>query len=668
MWLTALVALSTAIRIALGRLIVAPWIMVDELVYSELAKSVADEGRLLVRGVPTTGYGVLYPALLAPAWRAFDAVPDAYAAAKAINAVVMSLAAVPAYALARRLVAPGAALAAAALAVAVPSLLYTGTLMTENLFYPLFLVVALALVRTLERPTLARQAVLVALCALAFAARAQAVALLAAVALAPLALAALERRRRALRSFAPLYGLLAALSLAAIAVAAVRGRPLLESLGAYRAALHSGYSAGAVLRYLLYHVAELDLYLGVVPFAALLVMWIGWRAAPAFAAASLALVVCTVAVVAAFASQPSVARVQERNLFYVAPLALIALVAGVRAGRRTTIGAAALAAALPAFLPYGRLFSGEAVADTLAVLPWWSAHDRFLPLAAVRWTALAASLAAGALFVAALGRSWLLLALPVGAYFVLVTAVAAVGAHGMRSASLAARDAGLDGADPAWVDRSVGEDGTVADLWTGIPAPYAVWETELFNRSIGPVYDLRDPLPGHLPETRVSRRVDGVLVAAGRPVRARYALADGSVELAGDRLATQAGLTLYRVGGPLVSLTEIRGVYPDNWSGPTVTYTRVRCTAGRLSVLLRNDPALFARQVVTATVKGRRVGHVELTRDDARLVVPLRPDARRICRVRFDVASTAVPAQVLDHSSDTRRLGVHVLRFERVGA
>src|SRR5207247_1128448 len=81
-------------------------------------------------------------------------------AAKAINGVVMSLAALPAYFLARRLLQPGLALVVAALTVAVPSMLYTGTLMTENVFYPLFLVVALALVAMLERPTPLRQVVL----------------------------------------------------------------------------------------------------------------------------------------------------------------------------------------------------------------------------------------------------------------------------------------------------------------------------------------------------------------------------------------------------------------------------------------------------------------------------------------------------------------------------
>src|SRR6059058_4625211 len=69
----------------------------------------------------------------------------------------------PVYLLARRVVRPGAALAAAALAVALPSLAYVGTVMTENVFYPVFAWLVLALVLMLERPTLRRQLTVLAL-------------------------------------------------------------------------------------------------------------------------------------------------------------------------------------------------------------------------------------------------------------------------------------------------------------------------------------------------------------------------------------------------------------------------------------------------------------------------------------------------------------------------
>src|SRR3954447_14121421 len=166
-WLSALVVFSAVFRYGLSRRVVAPWIMVDELIYSELAKSFAAGRHFLVRDVHHGAYGAVYPALIAPAWRIFSSVPDAYAAAKTIGSVLMSLTAVPVYFLARRLLSPLWSLLAAALAVAVPSMMYTGTLMTETVFYPVFVCVALVLVLTLERPTRTRQLGLLALCVLA---------------------------------------------------------------------------------------------------------------------------------------------------------------------------------------------------------------------------------------------------------------------------------------------------------------------------------------------------------------------------------------------------------------------------------------------------------------------------------------------------------------------
>ena len=67
-WLAALVAVSAGIRFVLARGIVAPWIMVDELVYSELAKSFAANGHFEIRGVSSGGsYGFVYPVLISAA-------------------------------------------------------------------------------------------------------------------------------------------------------------------------------------------------------------------------------------------------------------------------------------------------------------------------------------------------------------------------------------------------------------------------------------------------------------------------------------------------------------------------------------------------------------------------------------------------------------------------
>jgi Dolichyl-phosphate-mannose-protein mannosyltransferase len=679
LWLAGIVVVSAAARIALARRMVAPWIMVDELVYSELAKSVAAHGHFQVRDVPVTGYGFVYPLLIAPAWRLFGAVPDAYVAAKTINAVVMSLTAVPAYFLARRLLAPALSLVAAVLAVLVPSMLYTGTLMTENAFYPLFVLTALVLVLMLERPTLLLQVGVLVLCLVAYETRAQAIALLAAVATAPLLLALIERRRRVLRPFVPLYGLLAGAALVALLATVARGRSPFELLGAYRAATDSTYSTHEILRYVLYHFAELDLYLGVVPFAALLTLWFAPRAATpaarAFAAASLALTAWLVVEVAAFASQPSVARIEERNMFYVAPLALIALVGLAANGviptrRRAVVAAAVVAGLLPFTIPFDRLITTSAVSDTFALLPWWWVHEHWMPLDHVRYAALAAAAGAALLFLLLPRRFALLLPALVAVYFVATAAVVENGRHGIRKASIGSLWAGIRVLHPDWVDRAVGRDGDVAALWSGNLGIYTVWENEFFNRSVGPVYTSAGPSPGGLPETQVSRRADGRLVTPdGRVVRARYVLADGSQDIEGRPIARdpRIGLQVYETNGPLVVPTKIVGLYPaDTWSGRRVTYTRVDCAGGELSVLLGSDPNLFrGGQVVSARIGGKVVGRARIApAGEARLRVPLRRGAGGKCVVDFTVARTKVPADVVRGSTDDRALGAHFLRFD----
>ncbi|HZO33496.1 MAG TPA: glycosyltransferase family 39 protein [Gaiellaceae bacterium] len=679
-WLTAIVGCSAVVHVLLGRQIVAPWIMVDELVYSELAKSFAAHGQFLIRGVPTSGYGFVYPVLIAPAWRLFTSVPHAYAVAKDINAVVISLTAIPVYFLARRLVGPPLSLVAAALSVLVPSMLYSGTLMTENAFYPLFAVLVLVLVLALERPTLRLQVLLLVLLALAYLTRAQAVALVPAVLVAPVLLGLFERRVRAhLRAWAPTYAIVGAAALVVLAASAVRGRSPLSLLGAYRAATSSSYSVSESARYGLWHVAELDLYLGVIPFAALLVLWLSPRALPragqAFVAASLPVTVLLVAEVAAFASRQS-QRIEERNMFYVAPFALIALVAVGTIGtrrRRWYLIAGAAAAILPAFIPYDRFITTSAVSDTFALLPWWWVNNHYLSLGQIKWGALGAGIAAGVVFLAVPRRYLALVAVLVAAYFVITTASVQRGRHGIRITAVGSLWAGIHNGERNWVDRKVGHDADVSMIWNGRVSAYAVWENEFFNRSIRTVYDLGGAVPGGLPETPVRPLASGRLVDdAGRAVTARYALTSDGADLVGKVIARDSGIGLYlvRVDGPLIVIkTAVHGLYTDpgdTWSKKVVTYSRSSCAGGKLSVQLQSDANLYrSEQVVTAIVRGKVAGVARIPPTKiVRLVVPLRPDARNVCHVRFDVAKTLVPAQVIKGSTDERPLGAHFLRFD----
>ncbi len=238
---------------------------VDELIYAELARSLADGAGYAVRETPVSGYSLLYPAVIAPAYMLFHGLVDAYAAAKVIGAIAMSLAAIPTYFLARRVASQWLALLAALTAVAVPSMAYTGTLTTECLFYPVSLLVALALVAYLADPATRWLVALLAALGVAFATRSQALAFVPAAASAPLVLAAIRGKLAVLRPFAPLYATLAVGATGVVVLQATRGRSLSDLLGAYSVVGQGGYDVGDVLRYWLWHVEELTLYSGIVP-------------------------------------------------------------------------------------------------------------------------------------------------------------------------------------------------------------------------------------------------------------------------------------------------------------------------------------------------------------------------------------------------------------------
>jgi 4-amino-4-deoxy-L-arabinose transferase-like glycosyltransferase len=679
-WLTAIVIGSAVLRAVLGRGIVAPFIMVDEVIWSEVARGIADTGEPLLRDQPNPGYSIVYPLLISPVYALFENLPDAYAALKMLNAVLMSLAAVPAYVLARRVVKDGLALLAALFAVAVPSLAYTGTVMTENAFYPLFLVVTLVLVLVLEQPTPGRVLLLFALLALAFETRVQAVALFPAVMVAPFVLAIFERRRigSVMSRFRWLYGFAACLIIVALGTQIVGGYSPQDLLGAYSPVNEASYQLSEVLRYLWWHAIELSLYVLVIPLAATIVLLGRARSLDvrlqAFLAATVSLTVCIVPVVAAFASSFS-DRIEERNMFYVAPLFCIGLLAWVERGaprpRRLATVAAVVCAALVVAIPFDRFLTTSAITDTLMLLPFWSLQDRIgegwiTPAALV----LAAGLAAAFLFVPR--RFAIMLPLLVLGLWVLSIRPIWSGTHGFERFSRGALFQGIRTAKRDWVDSALPSDARAAFLWTGRTDRLTVNQTEFFNRAVGPVYYVTDPTPGGLPETRVriDPRTGRVTLPGGKPVRDVFLLADSSFEPDGKALARDKGwgVTLWRVTPPLVSAVRIEGLYPnDTWSGKTVTYLRRRCAPGRLSVSLSSDPSLFLEpQTVVARSNGSIVGHARVPPEGRTVLsVPVSPLARSSdCRVVYTVTPTAVPADVTDGANpDPRELGAHFNRF-----
>jgi hypothetical protein len=646
--------------------------MVDELVYSDMARSFAATGHFLIRGTHAN-YGFVYPLLLSPVYAALGPMADVYRWVRVVDALVMSSAVFPAYLLARRVVRPPAALVAAALAVALPATAYVGTVMTENVFYPIFLWLAFALVLALERPTLRRQALVLALCALAFLTRAQTVALVIAVLSAPLVLVWIERGRpRRLAAFKPLYATVAIAAVLAVVVEVARGRSPAQVLGNYSVTSSGGYRPWPVLEWLVLHIAQLDLSLWVLPFAALIVLAANARHLDrplrVFVAASMSLSVWLVLEVAVFASRYS-QRIEERNLFYLVPLFVIALLAWIERGQprppRAAVAAAGIAAALPGAIPFAHLLNITAESDTIGLQPWWFLGNTWTGRAGVGVVAVAVAITLASCFL------WL-----PRRYAPVLPAIVALGflatwlpleqwTHGFPRLGQSAYAQGIGSAGRSWIDRAVGRDAHVAAIWSG-GNEFALWQNEFWNRSIDRVYGLGARLPGDMPETQVSvDQATGII----RGVNERYVLASASVEIAGKRIASdpEKQLVLYRITPPARITTQIVGLYPTKpgalpWSRGHVSWIRSQCRGGSLSVRVSSDSQLFRDTTQTLTVVGTtaaRTLRLPPTTEGRRVALPLTA-AHGACRVDFSISPTRVPARYPRlHSSDTRPLGLH---------
>jgi hypothetical protein len=527
-----------------------PRIFGDELIYWLLGRSFAWSGSFTLRGGAAPRYGVVYPAVLAVAQRIGSDQQSAYAVAQGLNAVLFSLAAVPAYLIARRVLSQRGALVAAALSVVLPSCIYTSDIFTENVFYPIFVTCALLMLRALERPSAARQLLVAGACVVAFLTRAQAVVLLPSYLLAALLIAVFanaHRRRSALaeslRRQAPT---IAVLALEGIVALAIRGR---STLGPYHV-LVTSYGVRPLAHWALANVADMEVYLGVVPVAAFLVLLASRSASPELRRLTVltACLACgllaTVAVLGA--SKYGLGRVHERNVFYLAPLVLISFIAWLEAGLPRPKGIApAVAIAvvlLPLTIPRPAVAgSGE---DGIATILW--ADLPISPGRAMVGMMLVAAVAA-AVFLAA--RSW---KAPVALCLVALVSGIVLGerhaVHVLRMGSAQWRDYG-------WIDRAAGSDANVVSLWaTTHSGPQAVrigglWADEFFNRSVHDVASADGPLPDGIPVETMTIGPRGCL-RAGLPSPPQYAVLETRHPLTAVAVAVSPSgrSVLYRLG------------------------------------------------------------------------------------------------------------------------
>jgi 4-amino-4-deoxy-L-arabinose transferase-like glycosyltransferase len=574
-WLAGIVLMSASAEILIGRGLQSPTVFFDELAYSELARSFSESGHFLLRDVPTTIYGPLsrlYPILIAPAYKLSSDTPQAFEFVKVINSVLMSLAALPTYFVAKRLLSRNFALIAAVLAVAIPSIVYSGMVMTESAAYPAFLLCALAMIASLEEPSNRRQFAVLAAIGLAFVVRAQAVVLLPAYLTAIALLGCLDTKpgtrlrdlRRSLAPYKPTWFVLAGGAALVVVVQAARGRSPIDLVGSYQV-VAGDVEFASVPRWFLYHLSDLDLYLGVFPFAAFCALLPpalragSSRRLRVFTATTLSLLAWMTLLVAVFSSSVwGLGRLHERNLFYVVPLILIAFLAffeleGVR-DRRFALGAAFIASALPAALPFTQLVKGARV-DALALVPWANTlvSAGAVPLVMTVFAAILSTL------VFAPRHFMPILISIVALNFVVIGS--AVAWHVRESARLLA-DVRVH---QTWIDDAVGPSVNVAAVWfpnriACVPfsrwykRELSLWENEFFNQKVGRLYYVGQP-PDPLPSERlVIDRATGVLSssAAGDFVP-RYVAVGQEVRLGAPVVARdrQTRTVLYRVRGPV---------------------------------------------------------------------------------------------------------------------
>jgi len=175
--LVALVGTSAIVRLLLALAHPTPLFFADEYIYSTLAHELATTGRPTIRGDAASFPALLQPILTAPFWLFHDA-GVALRLTQALNAVSMSVAAVPVYLLARKLsLRTWFALAAAAVTLLVPDLFYVAFVLAEPIAYPLVLGAVYAGVCALSEPTRKNQLAFMLLAGLAAGSRIQFVVL-----------------------------------------------------------------------------------------------------------------------------------------------------------------------------------------------------------------------------------------------------------------------------------------------------------------------------------------------------------------------------------------------------------------------------------------------------------------------------------------------------------
>jgi hypothetical protein len=609
------VAASFTVRFAAALWHTTPLYFPDEYIYSGIARSLAENGRPLIRGSSAHFPAMLEPLLAAPFWLTHD--PElAYRLTQAENALAMSLAAIPVYLLLRRLGGGSwAALAGAALTVASPDLFFSTFLLADAIAYPLVLGAVYFGVCALARPSRGAQLGFAALAVLAAFARIQYV-FLPVVFVA----AAVVVERGSVRAVWARFRLSLLLYVAPLAFAAALGPRRL--LGYYSGVADLQVRPGAIAHWLGTDAMLLAYVVGftLVPGAIVGVVYALWRPRSreecGLVALSVGLLLGLFAEAALYATNGS-DRFQERYLMVLLPLVFPAFWLWLRRGgpARHVVALAALGLlALSARVP----LSGYTVGDSKQDSPFLMGVFRLEKVVGIGDGSLAIALVAAALACLAAGvafRARLAWA-AVGATLVTSCAVS-MGAVSFDHHVVRTVRATYLPPDARWIDHA----GLGSATLIQTPAtPHARAHEQLFwNRSLKRLafLDQASPIDAFgSPRVRVAD--DGRLVSGGRTLRGPLVISNFAVRarLAGAvAVARGAGYELWRpLGTPRMALF-VGGLYDDGWLAPAGHVTLWPARDGRVTGTLRlplSLPAGTRRTVLRLHAPGldRRVAVV----------------------------------------------------------
>jgi hypothetical protein len=350
------------------------------------------------------------------------------------------------------------------------------------------------------------------------------------------------------------------------------------------------YSIRDVLRWSVYHAGELGLAVGVVPACALIVLlglfrarWRATDAERAYLAVTLAAVPLILVEVGAFASRYSL-RIEERNMFYLEPLLLLALVIWLARGLPRPPGLVAAAAAVPVglllTLPLESFFNVSALTDTFGFTPFIRLSEALNGGVSEARTLMGLGAIVAVLLFAVLPRTIALWTIPSALAVFLMLSSGSVFAKETYIASATRHAGGLTG-DPSWIDHAVGSSQRAEFLdTTEIPDPHILWQTQFWNRSVRRIFGVTANDPSIPDVTASLSAATGQIrpnLPAGSPdADPRYVVAASNVAVAGKRIAQAGFLSLYRVDPPLGLASVVSGVQPDAWMGSTASYTDYR--------------------------------------------------------------------------------------------